>query len=125
MFRLMNDMPAQTLGFEVVGDVDDDDWEDTVEPVLREEIAAGRKLRLLYVVGPAARDVDGDVMKAEAGFGARHATSFERIAVVSDEDWVRPALRVLSFLVPGKTRGFPNRELSDAKEWLSEGVGAA
>jgi hypothetical protein len=32
----------------------------------------------------------------------RHATSFDRVAVVSDEDWMRPALRALSFLLPGK-----------------------
>ena len=43
---------GRTLGFEAVGDVDDDDWEDTVEPVLRREIAEGRKLRLLYLLGP-------------------------------------------------------------------------
>ena len=46
MLRRMTDMPVGTIGFEVVGEVEDDDWEDSVEPVLRAEIAAGRKLRL-------------------------------------------------------------------------------
>jgi hypothetical protein len=40
--------------------------------------------------------------------------------VVSDEDWMRPALRVLSFLLPGKARGFRVAELADAKTWLAE-----
>jgi len=52
MLRLMTDMPIGTIGFEAVGEVDDDDWEDTIEPVLRNEIAQGRKLRLLYLLGP-------------------------------------------------------------------------
>ena len=116
MLRHITDMPAGTLGFEAVGDVDDDDWEDTVEPVLRREIAAGRKLRLLYL---ATGDVDGDAMKADTGFRARHASSFDRVAVVSDEDWMRPALRALSFMVPGKAKGFRVRELDDAKAWLT------
>ena len=34
-------MPGGTIGFEAVGEVEDDDWEETVEPVLREEIAEG------------------------------------------------------------------------------------
>jgi hypothetical protein len=39
MLRRITDMPAGTIGFEAVGDVEDDDWEDTVEPVLRDENA--------------------------------------------------------------------------------------
>ena len=122
MLRRMTDMPAGTIGFEAVGEVEDDDWEETVEPVLRDEIAAGRKIRLLYAIGAAARDVEGDALKADTGFRARHASSFERVAVASDEDWVRPALRALSFLMPGKARGFRSRELDQAKAWLAEGL---
>ena len=119
MLRQLRGMPVGTIGFEAVGEVEDDDWEETVEPVLRREIAEGRKVRLLYVMGPAARDVEGDAMKADAEFRARHASSFDRVAVVSDEDWMRPALRTLSFLMPGKAKGFRVSELDDAKAWLT------
>jgi hypothetical protein len=120
MLRRMTDMPVGTIGFEAIGEVDDDDWEDTVEPVLRQEIAEGRKVRLLYALGPQTREVEGDAVKADTGFRARHATSFERVAVLSDEDWVRPALRTLSVLMPGKAKGFPVRDRDEAKAWLAE-----
>jgi hypothetical protein len=119
VLRQMRDMPAGTIGFEAVGEVEDDDWEETVEPVLRREIAEGRKLRLLYLLGPATREVEGDAMTADTGFRARHAASFDRVAVVSDEDWMRPALSALSFLLPGKAKGFRVRDLADAKAWLA------
>ena len=120
MLRRMGDMPAGTLGFEAVGEVEDDDWEDAVEPVLRREIANGGKVRLLYLIGAEARDVDADAMKADTGFRARHANAFERVAVVSDETWMRPAVRALSFLMPGKARAFPVADLAAAKSWLAE-----
>jgi hypothetical protein len=116
----ITDMPAGTIGFEAVGEVEDDDWEETVEPVLRQEIAAGRNVRLLYLIGTRAREVESDAMSADTGFRVRHATSYERVAVVSDEDWIRPALRALSFLLPGKARGFRVRDLAEAKVWLAE-----
>jgi hypothetical protein len=119
MLREMTDLPVGTIGFEAVGEVEDDDWEDTVEPVLRREIAEGRKVRLLYLMGAEAREVEGDAIKADTGFRARHATSFDRIAVVSDEDWVRPALGALSFLMPGRAKGFRVADLADAKAWLA------
>ena len=122
MLRPISDMPAGTIGFEAIGEVEDDDWEEAVEPVLRREIADGRKVRLLYLLGPEARDVERDAMSADTGFRMRHATSFDRVAVVSDEDWMRPALRALSFLLPGKAKGFRVRELEAAKAWLAEEV---
>jgi hypothetical protein len=123
MLRRITDMPAGTVGFEAVGEVEDDDWEDAVEPVLRREMADGQKIRLLYLVGPEAREIEGEAVTADTGFRARHSTSFDRVAVVSDEDWMRPALRALSFLLPGKARGFPVRDLAAAKVWLAEGRG--
>ena len=40
--------------------------------------------------------------------------------MVSDEDWMRPALSALSFLMPGKAKGFRTTDLEAAKGWLSE-----
>ena len=123
MLQRMRDMPAGTIGFEAIGEVEDDDWEETVEPMLRHEMADGRKIRLLYLLGADARDVEGDAVTADSGFRARHATSFERVAVVSDEDWMRPAVRALSALLPGKAKAFRVHDLTAAKAWLAEGLG--
>jgi hypothetical protein len=118
MLRRIDDMPIGTLGFEAVGDVDDDDWEEKVEPALRQRIAAGEKVRLLYLLGPEGREVDGDAVGADARFHARHLSSFERLAVVGDEDWMKPALATLSFLLPGHAKAFRTAEMGAAKAWL-------
>ena len=52
MLRRIADMPAGTIGFEAIGEVEDDDWEEAVEPVLRDEIASGQKVRLPLPLGP-------------------------------------------------------------------------
>jgi SpoIIAA-like len=124
MLQRMPDMPAGTVGFTAVGKVDDDDFEDSVEPVLRQEIAAGRKIRLLYLLGPELREYEGDTLAEEMKFAVRHPTQYERVALVSDEDWLRPALRVISVLVPGQLRAFPVAQLAAAREWLARADGA-
>jgi hypothetical protein len=122
MFKRITDMPPGTAGFEAVGEIDDDDFEDVVAPVLRQQIASGHKLRLLYLLGPQLREYDGDAAQEELKFAARHATAYERVGVVSDESWLRPALRLISVLVPGKIRAFPVADLDDAKRWVAEGL---
>jgi hypothetical protein len=119
MLKQISDMPPGTIGFEAHGDVEDDDFEETVAPVLRREIADGRKVRLLYLLGPRLRDYEGDAVREEMKFAARHATAYERVAIVSDESWLRPALRLLSVLVPGQLRGFPVAQLQSAKAWVA------
>ena len=120
MLRRIDDMPAGTIGFEAIGEVEDDDWEDEVEPVLDSWWPMAARSACSTVIGPRAREVEGDAMGADLGFRARHAGSFERVAVVSDEDWMRPALTALSFLLPGKAKGFRTVDLKGAKAWLAE-----
>jgi hypothetical protein len=88
-------------------------------------VAQRGKIRLLYVLGPRMEEYEGDAVSENAKFVARHPTAFERIAVVSDEDWLRPAIRALSLLMPGEAKAFPVRELAVAKQWLAEGLDAA
>jgi len=47
MLRRIDNMPAGTIGFEAIGDVEDDDWEEVVEPTLKEWIGKGDKVRML------------------------------------------------------------------------------
>ena len=117
-------MPVGTLGFEAVGEVADDDVENVLAPALHQWVAQRGKIRLLYVLGPRLKEFEGDAVSANAKFVARHPTAFERIAVVSDEEWLRPAIKALSLLLPGQAKAFPVRELTAAKRWLAEGLDA-
>jgi hypothetical protein len=119
MLKQMADIPPGTVGFDAIGEVDDDDFEKTLEPVLRRIIAEGRKVRLLYLLGVRFREYEGDALKEEMKFAIHHPSAYERVAVVSDEEWLRPALRLLSVLVPGQLRGFRVAELAAAKSWVA------
>ena len=122
MLKKMYDMPPGTLGFEAVGEVDDDDVEDVLAPALRQWTAERGKIRLLYLLGSRLEEFEGDAVSENAKFVARHPTAFERVAVVSDEEWLRPAIKALSLLLPGEAKAFPIRELTAAKSWLAEGL---
>jgi len=125
MLKKIYDMPAGTLGFEAVGRVEDDDVEDVLAPALRRWTAETGKIRLLYLLGPRLEEFDGDAVSENAKYVARHPTAFARVAVVSDEDWLGPAMKTLSMLLPGQARKFPVRELAAAKTWLAEGTAGA
>jgi hypothetical protein len=48
-----------------------------------------------------------------------HLTQFSKIAVVSDLEWIRHGTRVFAPLIPGDVHVFGERELAEAKMWIT------
>jgi len=112
MLKRMTGMPAGTLGFEAIGKVEDDDFEHAVERVLR--TARSRQPQDSTALRARCREGGvrgGHADRGDMQFAVRHPAAYERVAAVSDEDWLRPALRVLSVLVPGQLPGYPVAQL--------------
>ena len=120
MIRLLSDMPAGVLGFEAVDDVEKEDYENVIVPVINKAIAEHGKVRLVYVLGPEFDDYEGGAVWEDLKLGARHPASFDRIAIVTDARWAGPAVKIFSVLWPGQARVFPLSELESAKRWAAE-----
>ena len=120
MIRLLTDMPNGVLGLEAVGDVEKEDYENVVVPAIEQAISEHGKVRLIYVLGHEFDDYEGGAAWEDLKLGAKHPTKFERIAVVTDARWARPAMKVFSVLWPGKARAFPLAERSAATSWAAE-----
>ncbi len=57
--------------------------------------------------------------------GMEHLLRWERIAVVTDVDWIRYTIRAFTFVIPGVTKVFPVNEEAKAREWILEGMAQA
>ena len=126
MVESIADIPAGTLGFRIGGRLTREDYVQTLIPPLREAVAAGERLRVLYWIGPDLRMQPAAIwqdIKAEADLGIRHRDAWERIAVVTDLDWLWRSFQLFSWMVPGEMRLFHDREAEQAKSWLT-GAGA-
>ena len=112
-------MPPGVLGLEAVDDVEKEDYEDVIVPAIEATVSEHGRVRLVYVLGPEFDDYEGEAVWEDLKLGLGHATSFERIAVVTDARWAGPAIKVFSILWPGQARAFPLAELEPAKRWAS------
>ncbi|TCC55866.1 STAS/SEC14 domain-containing protein [Kribbella pittospori] len=120
MIRVLDDMPVGVLGFEAVDDVEKEDYENVLVPVINKAIAEHGKVRVVYVLGPEFDDYEGGAVWEDLKLGLRHPAAFERMAVVTNARWAGPAIKLLSVLWPGQARAFPLSELESAKRWAAE-----
>jgi len=123
MIEPIADMPPGTLGFFASGKLSRRDYTEVAIPPLRDAIERGEKLRTLYQIGPDFHGVEANAIwediKGDVGLGLRHYSSWERMAIVSDADWLHRAGAVFGWLYPGEMRLFGLDELEAAKQWLA------
>ena len=122
MIEQLRDMPPGTLGFRASGEIEDDDYEDVLEPALRRALEAGDGLRTLYVIEDLD-EIEGDALWADAklgyDLGARHHKAWIRSAIVTDIEWMARASKMFKWMIPGEARVFPLAELDQAKAWVA------
>jgi hypothetical protein len=101
-----------------VGTITADDYRDVLGPAVEAATANDRRARLLLVMGEEFTGYDAGAFMADAGLGASHFGSFDRIAVVTDEGWLRGAIHMFGGLTPGDVRLFAADDATAAADWI-------
>ncbi len=121
MIERIEEMPPGTIGLRASGRLTREDYQQVLEPALREGVEAG-ELRLLF----AMPDFDGlepgaMIEDIETGLRAwvRDHSAWKRFKLVTDVEWVAKAMRVFAWLAPGEVRVFGLGELDAARAWVS------
>jgi hypothetical protein len=118
----LTDMPPGTLGFVASGKLSHDDYTKATIPPLREAIDRGEKLRTLFQINDDFHGIEGNAIwqevKADVGLGIGHYSSWDKMAIVTDLDWLHKASSIFGFMYPGDMKLFRQAELDAAKQWL-------
>ena len=120
MLQRIEGMKEDVLAFKAVGKVTGEDYEGTLVPAMEDAIKAHGKIRFLYEFGPEFEAFNARALWDDAKVGLRHLHGFERIAVVSDIDWIVHAIRLFAFAIPYPVRIFSNAERGAALGWIAE-----
>jgi hypothetical protein len=110
-------MPPGTIGVEATGTVSEEDLERVLEPALTDALAR-HEVRLLFVLGEEFESFSGGAAWSQGKLWAKHLKGWERVAVVSDADWLEHGADVFTKLVPGEVKVFETDEVGEAKAWL-------
>ena len=118
--QLIEGLPDQVVGVRALDEVEGQDYEDVLDPAIRDRLTRHDKIRLLYVLGPELTGYGLGAAWADTKLGARTFRSYERIAVVTDSPWIRRAVGVFGRLIPGEVRVLPVADLEAARAWITD-----
>jgi hypothetical protein len=116
-------MPAGIDAVRAVGTLTPQDYDDVVIPMIAAAVREGRRLRILCVVDEGFTGLTPAAAWEDVKLGLRAMGNLAGCAVVSDLAWVRRAVRLSAFFLPGQVRVFPAVDRDDALQWLVDQPG--
>ena len=118
MIEPLETFPDNVLGFVCHGHVTKKDYETVLIPRVERALAAHERIRLYYEIGSDFESIDPGAMWEDTKVGMSHLNRWERFAVVSDIEWIRHAVQIFGFLMPGEFRVFSASQAASAKAWI-------
>lgn len=120
MVKQIPDLPDNVLGFRAKGTVTANDYESVIIPAVEALFSRQSKVRFLYHLGEDFSGFEAAAVWDDAKLGLKHLAGWEKMAVVSDVEWIRAGIKVFGLAIPGHVRVFHNRELAEATRWVTK-----
>lgn len=118
MIEQLSGFPSNVVAVVCKGRVTKSDYDLVLVPAVLKALRAHEKIRLYYETGADFAGIDPGAIWDDFKVGMEHLMRWQRIAVVTDVEWIRNAVRFFSFLMPSTTKLFSQLEAAKAREWI-------
>lgn len=118
MIEILKNFPDNVIAFSCEGQVTKKDYDGILVPAILETLKRHDKIRLFYKTSANFTGYAPGAIWEDLKIGVEHPTRWERVAVVTDVDWIVQMMRLFSFLIPCPTKLFPSSEAAQAKAWI-------
>ena len=118
------DSPDTVLAVEVVGKLEKEDYQTVLVPEIRALLDGPGEIRCVFVFGDkyTGLTVGGVVEDSKLSFSElvhRDLSKWKRCAVVTEHDWLRHAVSVFRFMMPGEVECFDPSQVQAAIDWAA------
>lgn len=118
MIERLENFPDEVVAFSAKGRVTKRDYEQVLIPNFEAALHRHRKIRLYYELGPQFTGIDPGALWEDLKTGVEHFNSWDRMAIVTETEWIKHALNAFRFLLPGQLRVFPITQTAEARAWI-------
>jgi SpoIIAA-like len=119
MIEIVEGFPEGVVGFAAKGRVTRQDYEHVLIPKVEGALRRHEKLRCYYELGSEFTGFEAGAMWEDFKIGVEHWSRWERVAVVTDIDWIRHTMSAFGFLMPGQVRVFATGQAAEARAWIA------
>ena len=120
MLKIINHLPDNVLGISAEGKISGSDYETVLIPAVDEKMKTHKKIRMLYHLSPKFTGFDMAAMWDDTKIGMKYFSAWDRVALVTDHEWINTFARFFGHMFPCEFKTFKNDDLAEAKQWIAE-----
>jgi len=119
MVEILTDFPAHVAAYRASGSISKEEYRAVVMTRVNQVAEQFGHINFLVRLETDMDNYSIGAFFSYVKISFQHFSKWNRMAIVSDERWVRTAYDTLSLLVPGEIKGYPLHEYEQAKTWVS------
>ncbi|MGH6870455.1 MAG: STAS/SEC14 domain-containing protein [Rhizomicrobium sp.] len=119
MLEVLKGFPESVLAVRAKGHVTARDYREVCIPAVEAALKAHDKIRLYYELGRDFEGISPAAVWDDTEIGLKTLTHWEKIAVVTDVEWIKHATSLFAIILPGSVKVFPVQAAADARVWIS------
>lgn len=122
MVELLNDFPPYVAAYKATGQVSKEEYENVVMEKINQVAAQYGKINFLVLMATDVSDYSFGSLVDYVKMTFGHFKDWNRLAVVSDAQWVNKVYESLGGLVYGEVKSFKINEYDEARQWISQPI---
>ncbi|MDB5125460.1 MAG: hypothetical protein JWP94_3589 [Mucilaginibacter sp.] len=120
MLKVINNLPRHVAGVHAYADVDEAEYESTLEGLFNNFLEQHNKINFLLVLETEIKNFSPGKWCGNIKLGLKYFFRWNKVVLVTDKKYLRGFSDLFKYILPGKFRSFPLDELDTAIKWLAE-----
>ncbi len=120
MIELLKGFPSNVVAISCHGNVTRRDYDEVLIPAVETALQSNAKVRMLYEVAPDFTGYDAGAAWEDFKTGMDHFTKWDRIAVITDIEWIAGAVKIFGLFLPSTVRVYPLADAAKARLWITQ-----
>lgn len=118
MIELLTGFPDDVVAVKSGGKVTRADYEDVLIPAIEAAMGKHQKVRVYYEMASDFEGFEAGAIWSDLKVGFGNFNRWERVAVITDIEWLTRYTNAMAFLIPCPTRTFKTSEAQEARDWI-------
>ncbi len=120
MIEGLKGFPSNVVAIAAHGEVTSSDYEDVLIPAVEKALRSHEKIRLLYEIGSDFGGYEAGAAWEDLKTGMEYFTRWERVAVITDIEWISAAVKLFNLFLPGTMRVYTSADAAKARLWITQ-----
>jgi stage II sporulation SpoAA-like protein len=120
MIETIPGLPSKVAAFNAIGKVTADDYNKTINPIVKKIEKEFGKINYLLVINTSLKNYTIGAWIKDALLGFKYFAKWNKLGIVSNRKSIKKFTDFFGKFLPSVTKGFMMEEEEIAKRWISE-----